>query len=91
MKNDRLFAITNILPKKSVTASMLAKEFDVVYVRFIGILKLISNGVPVYCSQGKGGGISLMGHYSIDKPFFLMQSKMSINGFKGTGNWSNES
>lgn len=69
MKIDRLFAITHILiNKKSVTAAELAEKFNVsirtIY-RDIDILS--ANGIPIYTSQGKGGGISIIDSYSIDK------------------------
>jgi len=69
MKNDRLFAITyTLINKKSVTAPELANQFGVsVRTIYRDIDTLSANGIPVYCVQGKGGGISILDHYSIDK------------------------
>lgn len=69
MKIDRLFSITHLLiNKKSITAAELAEKFNVsirtIY-RDIDILS--ANGIPIYTSQGKGGGISIIDSYSIDK------------------------
>lgn len=69
MKNDRLFAITNILIKKGcATAKELADEFNVsVRTIYRDIDVLSANGIPVYTSQGKGGGISIIDGYTIDR------------------------
>lgn len=69
MKNDRLFAITyTLINKKSITAPELARQFDVsVRTIYRDIDTLSANGIPIYCVQGKGGGISILDHYSIDK------------------------
>ena len=91
MKVDRLFAITNILiNKKSVTAQELADEFNVsirtIY-RDIDILS--ANGIPIYTSQGKGGGISIIDNYSIDKTLLndneQKQIIMALESVKATG------
>jgi len=69
MKIDRLFAITNILiDKRSVTAAELAQKFQVSARTIYRDIEILStNGVPVITLQGKGGGISIMDGYSIDK------------------------
>ncbi len=69
MRTNRLFQIIYILLKKgTVTAGELAKYFEVsqrtIY-RDIDILSLA--GVPVYTSKGKGGGISLLQDFVLDK------------------------
>lgn len=60
MKIDRLFSIVQILiNKKIVTAGELAEYFDVsVRTIYKDIDTLSSNGIPIYCLQGKGGEIS---------------------------------
>ncbi|MDD3414664.1 MAG: YafY family protein [Lachnospiraceae bacterium] len=80
MKIDRLFAITNILlARKNVTARELAEEFQVsVRTIYRDIDILSTNGVPVLSSQGKGGGITLMEHYSIDKSIFTDEEQKEI-------------
>ncbi|WP_294403467.1 YafY family protein [uncultured Clostridium sp.] len=69
MKIDRLFSIVQILVnKKIITAKELAEKFDVsVRTIYRDIDILSANGIPVYCVQGKGGGISILDNYSIDK------------------------
>lgn len=69
MKIDRLFSMVQILVnKKTVTAKELADYFNVsVRTIYRDIDILSTNGIPVYASQGKGGGISILDNYSIDK------------------------
>ncbi len=72
MQINRLFEIVYILlHKKSVTAKELAERFEVsVRTIYRDIDTLSSAGIPIYASQGKGGGISLMDEYVLDNPFF---------------------
>ena len=69
MKIDRLFSIVQILVnKKTVKASELANKFNVsVRTIYRDIEVLSTNGIPIYSTQGKGGGISILDNYSIDK------------------------
>ena len=69
MKIDRLFSIVQILVnKKTVKASELADKFNVsVRTIYRDIEILSANGIPIYSTQGKGGGISILESYSIDK------------------------
>lgn len=91
MKNDRLFAITyTLLHKKTVTASSLSKDFGVsIRTIYRDIETLSANGIPIYCTQGKGGGISIMGHYSIDKALLSDAEQneilMALQGASVTG------
>lgn len=69
MKTDRLFQILYILLERgSVSApelsSMLEVSVRTIY-RDVEVLSL--SGVPIYATQGKGGGISLMDGYAFDK------------------------
>lgn len=69
MQTNRLFQIIYILLREgTVTAGELAKRFEVsprtIY-RDIDALSLA--GVPVYASKGKGGGISLLQDFVLDK------------------------
>lgn len=69
MKTDRLFQILYILLEKgSISAPELSSMLDVsvrtIY-RDVEVLSL--SGVPIYATQGKGGGISLMDGYAFDK------------------------
>lgn len=91
MKNDRLFAITHtLINKKSVTAPELARQFEVsVRTIYRDIDTLSANGIPVYCVQGKGGGISILDHYSIDKTILSDTEQnevlMALQSIQATG------
>lgn len=69
MKNDRLFQILYILLKKQmVPAPELAKQLEVsVRTIYRDIDALSAAGVPVYALSGRGGGISLMPGFTLDK------------------------
>ncbi|MDW8802053.1 YafY family protein [Clostridium sp. A1-XYC3] len=69
MQISRLFQIIYILlEKKSVTAGELAKHFEVsVRTIYRDIDALSQAGIPIYASQGKGGGISLLDNFVLDK------------------------
>lgn len=69
MQINRLFEIIYILlNKKSITAKELADRFEVsVRTIYRDIDTLSSAGIPIYASQGKGGGISLLDDYVLDK------------------------
>lgn len=66
---NRLFQIINILlDKKRVTAAELAEEFDVsTRTVYRDIDDLSMAGIPVYTTQGRSGGISLLNNYVLDK------------------------
>jgi len=69
MQTNRLFEIVYVLlNKKNVTAGELAKRFGVstrtIY-RDIDTLSLA--GIPVYTEKGKGGGISLLPDFVLNK------------------------
>lgn len=69
MKTQRLFEIVYLLTdRRTTTARVLADHFQV-SVRTIlrDIETLSSAGVPVYTSQGRGGGIHLLDRYVLDK------------------------
>jgi len=80
MKINRLFEITTILlNKETVTAQELADRFEVstrtIY-RDIDVLS--AAGIPVYTNKGKGGGISLLDQYSINKALISDQESESL-------------
>jgi len=80
MQINRLFEIIYILlNKKSITAKELAEHFEVsvrtIY-RDIDILSIA--GIPIYTSQGKGGGISLLDDYVLDKSLLSEQEQKEI-------------
>lgn len=69
MKNDRLFQMLYLLLERgTLTAGQLAGALEVsertVY-RDVEALSMA--GVPVYATAGKGGGISLLPDYTVDK------------------------
>ncbi|GAB6110220.1 helix-turn-helix transcriptional regulator [Fusibacter bizertensis] len=69
MQMNRLFEIVYILlNKKTTTAKELSQRFEVsVRTIYRDIDKLSSAGIPIYASQGKGGGISLLDDYILNK------------------------
>jgi predicted DNA-binding transcriptional regulator YafY len=73
MKIDRLLSIVLILlTRDKLTASELAEYFEVsVRTIYRDIESISLAGIPVYAEQGKGGGISLMGHFKLERQFFL--------------------
>lgn len=80
MKLNRLLEIiTILLNKKTVTASELAGRFGVstrtIY-RDIDVLS--ASGVPVYCSQGSGGGISILEDYTVNRATLSGSERDSI-------------
>lgn len=80
MKLNRLFEIVYILiNKQQVTAKYLAEHFEVsqrtIY-RDIDTLSLC--GIPVYATKGKGGGISLIEGYKIDKAMLTKNEQTEI-------------
>ena len=80
MKLNRLLEIVHILMhKESVTAPFLVDKFNVskrtIY-RDIDTLSL--SGIPVYTEQGKGGGISLLPEYVLNKTLLSEQEQNEI-------------
>lgn len=80
MQESRLFKILYyLLGKEKVTAPQLAEEFEVsVRTIYRDIDALSSAGIPIYCTQGKGGGISLLDGYVIDKSFISPNEQQLI-------------
>jgi len=80
LKLNRLLEITTILlNKKTVTAAELAERFEVstrtIY-RDIDVLS--GSGVPVYCSQGSGGGISILEGYTVSRAVLSDSERDSV-------------
>ena len=69
MQIDRLFQIIyTLLDKKSATAKELAAQHSVsVRTIYRDVETLSSVGIPVYTEQGKGGGISLLPNFVLNK------------------------
>lgn len=91
MKVDRLFSIVDILiNKKVVTAPKLAEKFNVsTRTIYRDIEVLCESGIPIYCTRGKGGGISIIDGYTIDKAMFSdneqKQILMALGSVSATG------
>ena len=69
MQISRLFQILYILLEKgTVTANQLAERFEVsVRTIYRDVEALSQAGIPIYASQGKGGGISLSDRFVLNK------------------------
>lgn len=80
MQTNRLFRILYILLERgNVTAAQLAADLEIsqrtVY-RDIEALSMA--GIPVYMSRGKGGGISLMSNFVLEKALLDADEKQEI-------------
>ncbi len=80
MQNHRLFEIIYILlDRKKVTARELADKFEVsVRTIYRDIDALSYSGIPVYATKGKGGGISLMDDFVLQKSLLTEQERNQI-------------
>ena len=80
MKTNRLIEMTLLLlNKENITAKELSERFGVsTRTIYRDIEELSLAGVPVYMSQGKGGGISLLEDYSLNKTLLSKADKESL-------------
>ena len=80
MQENRLFKIVYyLLEKGKSTAPELAEKFEVSIRTIYRDLDAISAaGIPIYATQGKGGGISLLQNYVLDKSILSNQEKEKI-------------
>ncbi|WP_429949059.1 helix-turn-helix transcriptional regulator [Enterococcus sp. AZ101] len=69
MKLNRMFEIVYLLlERKKLTANELANHFEVSKRTILRDIEALSiAGIPIYTSKGKGGGISLLENYVLDK------------------------
>lgn len=69
MQINRFFEMIYILlDKKTVTAKELAERFEVSARTIYRDIEVLSQaGIPVYATRGKGGGISLLDNFVLDK------------------------
>ena len=80
MKIDRLFEIVYLLMNhKGMTANMLAERFGVsVRTIYRDIEALSLAGIPVYSTQGKGGGVAILDHFTLDKTWVTESDQENI-------------
>lgn len=80
MQINRLFEIIYILlDKKRVTAQELAEHFEVSPRTIYRDIETLSGaGVPVYMSKGKGGGVSLLSEFVLNKTVITETEKEEI-------------
>ncbi|MGX7148105.1 helix-turn-helix transcriptional regulator [Enterococcus ureasiticus] len=69
MKLNRMFEIVYLLlERKKITANELASYFEVSKRTILRDIEALSiAGIPIYTSKGKGGGISLLDNYVLNK------------------------
>ena len=80
MKDNRLFRILYyILEKEKVTANELADKFEVsIRTIYRDIDSISSVGVPIFTTQGKGGGIKMDNEFILNKSLFDANEKEQI-------------
>lgn len=80
MQINRLFEIIYmLLDKKITTAKELADHFEVsTRTIYRDVETLSSAGIPIYASQGKGGGISLLDEFILNKSLLLENEQNEI-------------
>lgn len=80
MQVNRLFEIIYILlDKKVVTAKELAERFEVSQRTIYRDIETLSTaGIPVYMSKGKGGGISILPGFVLNKAVLTEEEKLEI-------------
>jgi predicted DNA-binding transcriptional regulator YafY len=80
MQISRLFEIVYILMnKKSTTAKELSEHFEVSSrTIYRDIETLCQAGIPIYTTKGKGGGISLMENFVLNKSVLSEQEQNEI-------------
>ena len=90
MQESRLFRIVYyLLENGKATAPELAQKFEVsVRTIYRDIDAISSVGIPIYAAQGKGGGISILSDYTLEKSFFSEQEReqilMALQGIMAT-------
>ena len=77
MWESRLFRMMYyLLQNGKATAPELAQKFEVsIRTIYRDIDALSSVGIPIYATQGKGGGISILNDYTLDKSLFSEQEQ----------------
>ncbi len=80
MKINRLFEIIYLLLQKdSTTAAELAERFEVSTRTIYRDVEILSSiGIPIYMSKGRGGGISLLPDFILDKTVLTDEERENI-------------
>lgn len=80
MKINRLLEIVILLlNKETITARELSERFNVsIRTIYRDVEELSLSGIPVYMSKGKGGGISLLEEYTLDKNIFTEEERNNL-------------
>lgn len=80
MASNRLFSLLYLLLNRGrMTAGELARELEVsVRTIYRDIDALSASGVPIYATQGKGGGVALMEHYTLDRAAFTESEQAQL-------------
>ena len=90
MQESRLFRIVYyLLENGKATAPELAEKFEVSIRTIYRVIDAISSaGIPIYAAQGKGGGISILSDYTLEKSFLSEQEReqilMALQGIMAT-------
>lgn len=90
MQESRLFRIVYyLLENGKATAPELAQKFEVsIRTIYRDIDAISSAGIPIYAAQGKGGGISILSDYTLEKSFLSEQEReqilMALQGIMST-------
>ena len=80
MQINRLFEIVYLLLEKdTITAKELAQQFEVSVRTIYRDIDILSTaGIPVYTNKGKGGGISLLENFVLDKSILSEEEQNQI-------------
>lgn len=80
MQINRLFEIVyTLLNKQSITAKELAEHFEVSTRTIYRDVEILSySGIPIYMSKGRGGGISLLPNFVLNKTLLTEQEKNNL-------------
>lgn len=80
MQESRLFRIVYyLLENGKATAPELAQKFEVsIRTIYRDIDAISSAGIPIYAVQGKGGGISILNDYTLEKSLLSEQEREQI-------------
>lgn len=80
MQINRLFEIVYILiDRKTITAKELAERFEVsTRTIYRDIETLSSVGIPIYTNKGRGGGVSILDNYILNKAVLTDEEKSNV-------------